>query len=214
MSHTSTDEHTLWTLIKDIKFGMLTHRHTDGRLHSTPLTTQNKADGEGTSLYFFISRKSEIATCIAKDTNVNVAGKQANIDLNAPKFNLAATAVVGTDDPYPARFQVNLKNTDLASLPLQFEKPVTGAVTAVVEGSGEIRNWEKGSANVASGAGRVRTCCAAAAVGANAIVTSRASEERLRYVIGVERKRWNGKTDRRRRTTCLGWIPLARAVRT
>lgn len=72
MTHT-TDEHTLWTLIKDIKFGMLTHRHADGHLHSTPLTTQNKADDEGTALYFFISRKSEIATCIANDANVNVA---------------------------------------------------------------------------------------------------------------------------------------------
>lgn len=72
MSH-HTDEHTLWTLIKDIKFGMLTHRHADGHLHSKPLTTQNKADDEGTALYFFISRKSEIATCIARDSNVNVA---------------------------------------------------------------------------------------------------------------------------------------------
>lgn len=72
MSH-HTDEHTLWTLIKDIKFGMLTHRHADGHLHSTPLTTQNKADDEGTALYFFISRQSEIATCIARDSNVNVA---------------------------------------------------------------------------------------------------------------------------------------------
>ena len=68
-----TDEKTLWTLIKDIKFGMLTHRHADGHLHSTPLTTQNKANDEGTALYFFISRKSEIAACIAKDSNVNVA---------------------------------------------------------------------------------------------------------------------------------------------
>lgn len=68
-----TDENTLWTLIKDIKFGMLTHRHNDGQLHSAPLTTQNKADDEGMTLYFFISRKSEIAACIAKDGNVNVA---------------------------------------------------------------------------------------------------------------------------------------------
>ena len=70
---TSTDEHTLWTLIKDIKFGMLTHRHSDGHLHSTPLTTQNKADDEGNALYFFISRKSEVAACIAEDGTVNVA---------------------------------------------------------------------------------------------------------------------------------------------
>ena len=68
-----TDQQTLWTLIKDIKFGMLTHRHTDGQLHSAPLTTQNKADDTGPALYFFISRKSEIAACLAKDGNVNVA---------------------------------------------------------------------------------------------------------------------------------------------
>ena len=69
----NTPEKTLWTLIKDIKFAMLTHRHTDGQLHSAPLTTQNKADDEGTALYFFISHNSEMAGCIAKDGNVNVA---------------------------------------------------------------------------------------------------------------------------------------------
>lgn len=69
----SEDRKRLWDLIKDIKFGMLTHRHTDGQLHSAPLTTQNKADDEGTALYFFISRKSEIAACLAKDGNVNVS---------------------------------------------------------------------------------------------------------------------------------------------
>ena len=69
----ATDEHTLWTLIRDIKFAMLTHRHSDGELHSAPLTTQNKASDEGQTLYFFISRKGELAQCLAKDSNVNVA---------------------------------------------------------------------------------------------------------------------------------------------
>ena len=68
-----TDEHTLWTLIKNIKFGMLTHRHANGQLHSAPLTTQNKADDEGMALYFFVSRQSDMAACIAKDANVNIA---------------------------------------------------------------------------------------------------------------------------------------------
>ena len=70
---TANDQQTLWALIKDIKFGMFTHRHTDGELHSAPLTTQNKKDDEDAALYFFISRKSEIASCIAKESNVNVA---------------------------------------------------------------------------------------------------------------------------------------------
>ena len=68
-----TDEKTLWTLIEGIKFGMLTHRHTDGELHSAPLTTQNKAGDEGSKLYFFISRKSELAHCLAANSSVNVS---------------------------------------------------------------------------------------------------------------------------------------------
>ena len=68
-----TDEKTLWTLIEDIKFGMLTHRHSDGELHSAPLTTQNKAGDEGSKLYFFISRKSELARCVSRDGSVNVS---------------------------------------------------------------------------------------------------------------------------------------------
>ena len=71
--HKPTDEKTLWTLIEDIKFGMLTHRHTDGELHSAPLTTQNKAGDEGSKLYFFISRKSELAHCLAANSSVNVS---------------------------------------------------------------------------------------------------------------------------------------------
>ena len=70
---TNTPQHTLWTLIADIKFGMLTHRHSDGQLRSAPLTTQNKADDEGKALYFFISRNSEIARCVVSEPNVNVA---------------------------------------------------------------------------------------------------------------------------------------------
>ncbi len=32
---------TLWKLIKDIRFSMFTVRHTNGHLHSRPMTTQN-----------------------------------------------------------------------------------------------------------------------------------------------------------------------------
>lgn len=69
----ATDQKTLWNLIKDIKFGMFTHRHADGHLHSAPLTTQNKAGDEGSQLYFFVSRKGEVARCIEEDGRVNVA---------------------------------------------------------------------------------------------------------------------------------------------
>lgn len=79
MSHTS-DHEKLWELIKDIKFGMLAHRHSDGMLHSHPLTTQNKSIDEGAVLYFFISAASEIATRIASDGNVNVSYSDPGAD--------------------------------------------------------------------------------------------------------------------------------------
>ncbi|MES2190263.1 MAG: pyridoxamine 5'-phosphate oxidase family protein [Pseudomonadota bacterium] len=68
-----TDQQTLWDLIKDIKFGMLTHKHANGELHSHPLTTQNKSGDEGANLYFFISRKSELGQRIQQDGNVNIS---------------------------------------------------------------------------------------------------------------------------------------------
>ena len=68
-----TTQQTLWTLIRDIKFGMLTHRHANGELHSHPLTTQNDSDNENATLYFFVSRKSEIAQRMLHDGNVNVS---------------------------------------------------------------------------------------------------------------------------------------------
>ena len=73
MSTPVSDQKTLWNLIKDIKFGMLTHKHANGELHSHPLTTQNKQDDAGSSLYFFVSHKSELAQRIAQDGNVNVS---------------------------------------------------------------------------------------------------------------------------------------------
>lgn len=73
MSTPVSDQKTLWKLIKDIKFGMLTHSHTNGELHSHPLTTQNKSDDDGSTLYFFVSRKSELAQRMTHDGNVNVS---------------------------------------------------------------------------------------------------------------------------------------------
>ena len=68
-----TTQQTLWTLIRDIKFGMLTHRHANGELHSHPLTTQNDSDNENATLYFFVSRKSELAQRVSHDGSVNVS---------------------------------------------------------------------------------------------------------------------------------------------
>lgn len=73
MSTTATDHQTLWDLIKDIRFGMFTHRHANGMMHSQPLTTLNKSMNEGNQLYFFVSRTSDVAMQLQQDDNVNVS---------------------------------------------------------------------------------------------------------------------------------------------
>jgi general stress protein 26 len=68
-----TFQKSLWELIKDIKFGMLTHKHPNGMLHAHPLTTQNKSLDAGEPLYFFVSKKSELGQRIQADGNVCVS---------------------------------------------------------------------------------------------------------------------------------------------
>ncbi len=62
----------LWNLIKDIKFAMFTTRHHNGHLHSRPMTTQNKAVDEDSSLWFFMSRSGEPVADLEAEPNVNV----------------------------------------------------------------------------------------------------------------------------------------------
>lgn len=69
---TNDEQARLWNLIKDIKFGMLTHRHANGLLHSHPLTTQNRGSDEAV-LYFFVPKNGEIAGSLASDANVNLS---------------------------------------------------------------------------------------------------------------------------------------------
>jgi general stress protein 26 len=73
MSAAKSDYDTLWELIKGIKFGMLTHRNANGMLHAHPLTTQNESLDAESHLYFFISRKSELAQSLLRDGSVNVS---------------------------------------------------------------------------------------------------------------------------------------------
>jgi len=63
----------LWDLIKETRFCMLAHRHTDGTLHSHPMTTQNKSLDEDGRLYFFVARTSEVGRRLQEDGNVNLA---------------------------------------------------------------------------------------------------------------------------------------------
>ena len=62
----------LWALIKNIRFAMFTTRHQNGHLHSRPMTTQNSAVEEDSSLWFFMSRKGEPVADLVTDPVVNV----------------------------------------------------------------------------------------------------------------------------------------------
>lgn len=88
------DHDTLWDLIKDIKFGMLTHRHGDGSLQGHPLTTQNKSIDENSTLYFFISKKSEMTSRLGQDNNVNVAYADTGAD---NYVSIAGKAMLSSD---------------------------------------------------------------------------------------------------------------------
>jgi general stress protein 26 len=72
MSRDETFEHSLWKLIKPIRYAMLTHRVADGSLHSHPLTTQNHSLKHGEPLHFFVSRKTELGQRLRSDGNVCV----------------------------------------------------------------------------------------------------------------------------------------------
>ena len=70
----SPDPHKrLWELIKHMRFGMLTHRHPNGSLHAHPLTTQNKSLEPDMTLFFFVSKKTELGQRIMSDPSVNVS---------------------------------------------------------------------------------------------------------------------------------------------
>ena len=72
--HPNSPAHdTLWKLIKDIRFGMLTHRTSTGMLHAHPLTTQNRQLDEQAELYFFISQSGELYERLLTDGEVNVS---------------------------------------------------------------------------------------------------------------------------------------------
>ena len=141
----------LWEIIKDTKFGMLTHRHGDGHLHSQPLTTQNKSLDEDSVLYFFVARDGDIVRHIPSDPNVNLA--YANVD-DDDYVSISGTASVsedqakkeylfntlakawfpgGASDPNLALLAVRIQHAEYwkasDSKVLQLVKMVTAAVT-------------------------------------------------------------------------------------
>lgn len=130
MSTDTADHARLWELIKDTRFGMFTHRHDDGLLHSHPLTTQNRSVDEDATLYFFVPKDGVIAQHLPHDDVVNVAyanpdddsyvsvaGRAALVDNDALKqtlFNSAAKAwfPAGADDPNLGLLAVRIESAE------------------------------------------------------------------------------------------------------
>ena len=73
LHHDSSPQQRLWEMIRDIRFGMLTTRHTDGQLRSRPMTTQNRSIDEGGILWFFVALDTEPAMDLKDDGAVNVS---------------------------------------------------------------------------------------------------------------------------------------------
>lgn len=73
MSNDKSVQDNLWELIKDIRFGMLTHRTASGMLHAHPLTTQSKGLDAQSELHFFISQKGELYERLQTDGQVNLS---------------------------------------------------------------------------------------------------------------------------------------------
>lgn len=71
-SDNAAEREKLWALVKDIRFAMFTTRHQNGHLHSRPMTTQNSALEEDSSLWFFMSRGGEPVADLTTDPVVNV----------------------------------------------------------------------------------------------------------------------------------------------
>ena len=69
----TTPEQSLWKLIRDIRFGMLTTQSESGDLRSHPLTTQNRKEEDGSVLWFFISARSETVRDVLARHKVNLA---------------------------------------------------------------------------------------------------------------------------------------------
>lgn len=80
MSHPPDPHKRLWELIKHMRYGMLTHRHSNGRLYAHPLTTQNKSLEPDMLLFYFVSRKTELGGRLREDSSVNVSYADAHKD--------------------------------------------------------------------------------------------------------------------------------------
>ena len=128
--HSETEFDRLDTLIKDIKFAMMTTVDASGALQSRPMTTQKRAEGrafDGT-LWFFSGQRTSVVDEIAHDPRVNLT--YANAD-DSTFISVAGTAEISNDrdlmssmwsDLYKAWFPQGLNDPDLCLLKVKAER--------------------------------------------------------------------------------------------
>jgi general stress protein 26 len=161
----ASDPHKrLWELIRHMRFGMLTHRHANGSLHAHPLTTQNKSLEPDMTLYFFVSKKTELGERIRGDGSVNVSYADTQKDtyvsicghatvsedmrLKAHLFNALAKGWFpgGVNDPDLELVQVRIVHAEYwdikESKVTQLYKLAKAAVTGKQPDIGEHRELE------------------------------------------------------------------------
>jgi general stress protein 26 len=165
MKDTRNERELLWKLIKDIRFAMFTTRHSDGHLHSRPMTTQNPKLEADESLWFFMSKKGDpveelkadpIVNLVyadpSEDTYVSVSGTAAMLEDGAKKkqlWNKLAEAWFpgGPTDPDLALVQVQIvqasywdvKESKLVQLYEMAKAAVTGKPPVDLGEHGEVR---------------------------------------------------------------------------
>ena len=149
-------EHTLWSLIEDLRFAMLTTRDAEGRLRGRPMTTQNRRPADEhephpSRLWFFLSLSSETAEDVRRDPRVNLAyaspgkdryvsvsGSARFVDDPARKQALWSTATEawfpnGVDDPDVGLLEVSIDGAEFwdvrTSKAMQLAKRAKSALT-------------------------------------------------------------------------------------
>jgi outer membrane protein assembly complex protein YaeT len=80
----------------------------------------------------------------------DLEGKQASLRASVPKFRIKGSAEVQSEAPYRVEFKLGAKQTDLSTLELTLkeDEPLTGMLSAAIEGSGALDNWRDAAAQV------------------------------------------------------------------
>lgn len=152
MKHDEPFQHSLWKLIKGNRFAMLTHRHPNGRLHSHPLTTQNRSLEPGDPLYFFVARETELGqrlladgnVCVSyadpdKDVYISISGMariSENMDTKRRLFNALAKAWFpgGADDPNLELVEVEIQHAEYWNIKESKTRQLFKIASAAVSG--------------------------------------------------------------------------------